>query len=80
METRCTTCNGTKHLLKLGGIYGECNACKGSGFVKAVKEVVKEAKSEVKKDDDYVLGRDEPVVLHRVDKRTKAYKSKLIAR
>jgi hypothetical protein len=82
MESRCTTCNGTKHLLKLGAIYGTCNTCKGTGLIKVAAKSVEAVKEKpvVTQDDDYVLGKDEPVKLHKVDKRTRVHKSKLIAR
>jgi len=31
--SRCTTCNGRKKTLQLGGLYKDCKACKGIGFV-----------------------------------------------
>lgn len=33
----CETCKGGKLMMKLGGIYGECNTCKGIGEVRKLK-------------------------------------------
>ena len=34
----CGTCRGAKFMMKLGGIYGECNTCEGTGEVKQKTE------------------------------------------
>ena len=33
----CETCRGGKFMMKLGGIYGECNTCQGVGEVRRLK-------------------------------------------
>lgn len=37
MRKRCPECNGTKTLMKLGGIRGVCTECDGKGYIE-VKE------------------------------------------
>ena len=37
MRKRCSECNGTKTLMKLGGIRGVCTECDGKGYTE-VKE------------------------------------------
>jgi hypothetical protein len=32
-KIRCTVCRGAKQMLKLGGMLGDCNLCKGKGEI-----------------------------------------------
>lgn len=34
MSQKCPTCNGARRVMKLGGMTGSCQTCKGNGFVK----------------------------------------------
>ena len=47
----CGTCRGAKFMMKLGGLYGECNECKGLGEIRKLKkiepEVLKEKAQEI---------------------------------
>ena len=46
---RCTSCRGSKKVAKLGGMIGDCNACKATGFIKVADKpkpiVIKEPES-----------------------------------
>lgn len=33
MKVSCIKCRGSKKLLKLGGIIGDCSVCNGTGFI-----------------------------------------------
>jgi hypothetical protein len=37
---RCSSCRGAKQVPKLGGMFGECNTCKGSGKIKGCDKPV----------------------------------------
>lgn len=37
---RCNACRGTKQVAKLGGIFGDCNTCNGTGKIKAIDKPV----------------------------------------
>lgn len=44
MTERCAKCSGKKFILKLGNIYGKCDACHGIGHVKAISKNKEETK------------------------------------
>ena len=51
MRKRCSECNGTKTLMKLGGIRGVCTKCDGKGYVEVKDEkperTIKEAFTDI---------------------------------
>lgn len=39
-KLRCSNCRGMKKVAKLGGMMGDCNLCRGTGEIHAIKPVV----------------------------------------
>lgn len=38
---RCTACRGSKRVIALGGVMGDCKTCDASGKIKLIDKVVK---------------------------------------
>ena len=93
-KVRCTVCRGAKQVMKLGGVMGNCNLCKGVGEINAcdvpvVKPVVVELPSDdvIKQVANAVPASKEPERLEvpkevdvKVDGKRAIYKRKTVAR
>lgn len=70
-EVPCRTCNGARVMMRLGGMYGDCDKCRGSGWER-LYEKPKISKDEVRRIIEEIKEESENVV----DSKVAKFKSK----